>query len=41
MIFSILLQYHISRLFRCFWSIARSVQVLASYRAVFKILAKN
>ena len=30
MIFSILLQHHISEIFRCFWSIARSVQGLNS-----------
>ena len=29
LILSILLQHHISKLFRCFWSIARSVQVSA------------
>jgi len=35
MIFSILLQHHISKLSRCFWSTARSVQVS------FKILLSN
>jgi len=29
LIFSILLQYHISKLYRCFWSTARRVQVSA------------
>jgi hypothetical protein len=31
LIFSILLQHHISKLSRCFWSIAQSVQVSAPY----------
>jgi len=33
MIFSILLQHHISKLSRCFWSTARSVQASALYKA--------
>jgi hypothetical protein len=38
LIFSILLQHHISKLSRCFWSTARSVQVSAPYTAIHKIL---
>ena len=33
LIFSILLHHHISKLSRCFWSTARSVQVSAPYKA--------
>ena len=33
LIFSILLQHHISKLCRCFWSTARSIQVSAPYKA--------
>ena len=36
LIFSILLQHHISKLSRCFWSIARSVQVSAPYEAMLQ-----
>ena len=36
LIFSILLQHHISKLSRCFWSAARSVQVSAPYRAMLQ-----
>jgi hypothetical protein len=35
LIFSTLLQHHISKLSRCFWSTAWSVQVSAPYKAVF------
>jgi len=35
LIFSILLQHHISKLSRCFWSTVRSVQVPAPYKAMF------
>ena len=38
LIFSILLQHHISKLSRCFWSTARSVQVSAPYKAMLRIL---
>ena len=34
LIFSILLQHHISKLSRCFWSTARSIQVSAPYKAM-------
>ena len=34
---SILLQHHISKLSRCFWSTFRSVQVSAPYRAVLQV----
>ena len=34
---SILLQHHISKLFRCFWSTAQIVQVSASYKAMLEI----
>jgi hypothetical protein len=37
MIFSILLQHYISKPFRCFWSIARSVQVSALYKAMLQM----
>ena len=37
LIFSILLQHHISKLSRCFWSTARSVQVSAPYKAVLQM----
>ena len=37
LIFSILLQHHISKLSRCFWSTARSVQVSAPYKALLQI----
>jgi len=36
LIFSVLLQHHISNLSRCFWSIARSVQVSAPYKAMLQ-----
>ena len=36
LIFSILLQHHISKLSRCFWFVARSVQVSAPYRAMLQ-----
>ena len=36
LIFSILLQHHISKLSRCFWSITRSVQVSAPYKAMLQ-----
>ena len=36
LIFSILLQHHISKLSRRFWSVARSVQVWAPYRAMLQ-----
>ena len=38
LIFSILLQYHISKLSRCFWSTARSIQVSAPYKVMLQIL---
>ena len=37
LIFSILLQHHISKLSRCFWSAARSVQVPAPYKAMLQM----
>jgi hypothetical protein len=37
LIFSILPQYHISKLCRCFWSTARSVQVSAPYKAMLQM----
>jgi hypothetical protein len=37
MIFSILLQHHISKLSRCFWPIARIVQVSAPYQVILQI----
>jgi hypothetical protein len=37
LIFSILLQHHISKLSRCFWSVARSVQVSTPYRAMLQM----
>jgi len=36
LIFSILLQHHISKLSRCFWSTARSVQVSAPFKLCSK-----
>jgi hypothetical protein len=36
LIFSVLLQHHISKLSRCFWSTARSVQVSAPYKAILQ-----
>jgi hypothetical protein len=36
LIFSILLQHHISNISRCFWSTARSVQVSAPYIAMLQ-----
>jgi len=36
LIFSILLQYHISKFSRCFWSTARSVHVSAPYKAMLQ-----
>jgi len=36
LIFSILLQHHISKLSRCFWSTAQSVQVSAPYKAMLQ-----
>ena len=38
LIFSILLQHHISKLSRCFWSTARSVRVSAPYKAMLQML---
>jgi hypothetical protein len=37
LIFSILLQHHISKLSRCFWSTVRSVQVSAPYKAIIQM----
>jgi hypothetical protein len=37
MIFSILFQHHISKLYRCFWSTVRSVQVSAPHKAMLQI----
>ena len=37
LIFSILLQHNISKLSRCFWSTARSVQVSAPYKAMLQM----
>jgi hypothetical protein len=37
LIFSILLLNHISKLSRCFWSTARSVQVSAPYKAILQM----
>ena len=37
LIFSILLQHHISKLPRCFWSTARNVQVSAPYKAMLQM----
>ena len=37
LIFSILLQHHIWKLSRCFWSTARSVQISAPYKTVFQM----
>jgi len=37
LIFSILLQHHISKLSRCFWSTARSVQVSAPYKVMLQM----
>jgi len=37
LIFSILLQHHISKLSRRFWPVARSVQVSAQYKAVLQL----
>ena len=37
LIFSILLQHHISKLSSCFWSTVRTVQVSAPYKAVLQI----
>ena len=37
LIFSILLQHHISKLSRCFWSTARSVQFSAQYKAMLQM----
>jgi len=37
LIFSILLQHHISKRSRCFWSTARSVQVSAPYKAMLQM----
>jgi len=37
LIFSILLQHHISKLSRCFWSTARSVQVSAPYKTMLQM----
>ena len=38
LIFSILLQHHISELSTCFWSTARSVQVSAPYKAMLQMV---
>jgi len=37
LIFSVLLQHHISKLCWCFWSAARSVQVSAPYKAMLQM----
>ena len=37
LVFSILLQHHIWKLSRCFWSTVRSVQVSAPYKAVLQM----
>jgi len=37
LIFSIFLQHHISKLSRCFWSTARSVQASAPYKAMLQM----
>jgi len=37
LIFFILLQHHISKLSRCFWSTAQSVQVSAPYKAMLQM----
>ena len=37
LIFSVLLQHHISKLSRCFWSTAQSVQVSAPYKAMLQM----
>ena len=37
LIFSTILQHHISKLSRCFWSRARSVQVSAPYKAMLQM----
>jgi len=37
LIFSILLQHHISELYRCFWCTARSVQVSSPYKAMLQV----
>jgi uncharacterized membrane protein len=37
LIFSILLQHYISKLFRCFWSTDQSVQVSAPYKALLQM----
>jgi len=37
LIYSVLLQHHISKLFRCFWSTDRSVQVSAPYKAMLQM----
>jgi len=39
LIFSILLHHQISKLSRCFWSTAWSVQVSARYKALFQVLS--
>jgi hypothetical protein len=31
------LQHHVSKLSRCFWSTAQSVQVSAPYKAIFQM----
>jgi len=41
LIFSILLQHHISKLSRCFWSTARSVQLSAPYKAMLQTGIEN
>jgi len=41
LIFSILLQHHVSKLSRCFWSTARNVQVSAPYKAMLYWGCKN
>ena len=41
LIFSILLQHHISKLSRCFWSAARSFQVSAPYKAMLQTEINN
>jgi hypothetical protein len=37
LIFSFLLQHHISKFSRCFWSTARSVQVSAPYKVMLQM----
>ena len=41
LILSILLQHHVSKHSRCFWSTARSVQVSAPYKAMLRMCSLN